>query len=106
MCALNDFIRSVGGVTQAAAVLCVSGTIVHRWRRHGPSARAQARIALWLRFNTEHERFILRNVWTRDDRLWTPRDAVYHAWMCREFNALRESIGYDRAVELWKEIKP
>jgi hypothetical protein len=101
---LEQFIHAVGGATPAAAVLGVSGTIIHRWKREGPSAKAERRMALWLAYNVEHERFIMRNVWAREDRVWTPSEDDFRAWAINEFNLLRARVGLERSAALWTEV--
>lgn len=101
---IEEFIKSAGGPGPAATILGVSGTIVHRWRRQGPSDKAARRMGLWLAYNVEHERFILRNVWAREDRLWTPTLADFHEWLSREFNILTARVGHERALALWNEV--
>lgn len=101
---LTEFLTSVGGVTNAATILGVSGTVIHKWKREGVSAKAERRIQLWLAYNVEHERFILRNVWAHDDKVWTPSAQEYRAWAIREFNYLRERVGLERAASLWREV--
>jgi hypothetical protein len=101
---VEEFLHVVGGATPAAAILGVSGTIIHRWKREGASAKAEHRMSLWLTYNVEHERFILRNVWSREDRIWTPSDDDFRAWAVREFTLLRERVGLERSSALWTEV--
>ena len=104
MTALDRFITAVGGATNAANVLGVSGTIIQRWRSVGPSRKHARRIDLWLHFDTEHERFILRNVWAHEDRLWLASAEEFTTWLRREFKVLNDRVGFDRAVKLWNEV--
>lgn len=102
---LEQFIKSVGGVTTAAGILNVSGTVIHKWKREGPSKKAARRMSLWLAYNVELERFILRNIWAKEDRLWEPSADEYRVWLAREFNLLRERAGFERTAALWSEVK-
>ncbi len=101
---LMDFIKSVGGCTPAAGILNVSGTIIHKWKREGPSKKAERRIALWLAYNVEQERFILRNVWARQDGTWNPSADDYAQWSTREYNVLYSKVGFERGAALWEEL--
>lgn len=101
---VNQFIESCGGITAAGTVLNVSGTIIHKWRKDGPSKKAVRRMELWLAYNCEQERFILRNIFAKEDRLWAPSPDEYKKWLTREFDILRDIVGMDRAVKFWQEL--
>ena len=101
---LTEFIKSVGGCTPAASILNVSGTILHKWKKTGLSKKATVRVALWMAYNVSRERFILRNIWAKEDNIWSPDENEYKLWLVHEFNCLQELVGLERSSALWTEL--
>lgn len=102
---LDQFLAAVGGPTRAAQILGVSGAAVHNWTRgKDVSTKMQRRIGAWMTYNSERERFVLRNVWAQQDRVWSPPAEEYAAWLESEFNHLAAVLEMPHVLSFWTEV--